>query len=189
MNEFDGDKSRRAEFLHNTITCAVLSPPTPQKLKFLLTLQKDARVAKEVENVYVLDKIFLGMVIKRNDVHALLPSFQPHHIRLHPGDALYRKFTPFEFAILQHNVTAISRYCLSLRIDVLASILRTDAASVTKLVVELVKSDSLDEGTIDHELGLLRFNKSECDENRLWDRRVLNTLDHLNCVMDKTKTC
>ena len=50
-----------------SVTCAILSPAGPQKARIISNLHKDLRSTK-LEHFEVLDKMYLGKIIKKPDV-------------------------------------------------------------------------------------------------------------------------
>lgn len=61
------------QLLTMSLTCALLSPAGPQKARILTILHKDLRSSK-LEHYEVLDKMFLGKIIKKPDVQAFEAS-------------------------------------------------------------------------------------------------------------------
>ena len=59
------------------MTCAILSPAGPQKARIIANLHKDLRSPK-LDNYEVLDKMYLGKIIKKPDVKAFEESLQDH---------------------------------------------------------------------------------------------------------------
>lgn len=58
-------------------TCAILSPAGPQKSRILSVIHKDPRSTK-LEQYDILDKMFMGKIIKKPDVKAFEESLQEH---------------------------------------------------------------------------------------------------------------
>jgi len=54
-------------------TCAILSPAGPQKARILSVLHKDVRTSK-LEQFEILDKMFMGKIIKKPDVKSFEES-------------------------------------------------------------------------------------------------------------------
>lgn len=50
-----------------SVTCALLAPAGPSKARILTTLRKDVRSSK-LDHFELLDKMYLGKIIKRPDV-------------------------------------------------------------------------------------------------------------------------
>ena len=55
------------------LTCALLAPAGPQKAVILTMLHKDIR-SQKLDHFEVLDKMYLGKIIKRPDVRAFEES-------------------------------------------------------------------------------------------------------------------
>jgi COP9 signalosome complex subunit 4 len=60
-----------------SITCALLAPAGPQKARIIANLHKDVR-SQKYEHYEVLDKMYLGKIIKKPDVQAFEESLQDH---------------------------------------------------------------------------------------------------------------
>lgn len=61
------------QLLSMSLTCALLSPAGPQKARILTILHKDLR-SQKLEHYEVLDKMYLGKIIKKPDVQAFEAS-------------------------------------------------------------------------------------------------------------------
>ncbi len=83
------------------VTCAILAPAGPQKARLLAILHRDPRSVK-LDHYDVLDKMYLGKIIKRPDVKAFEDSLQIHQ-KLCDGIDLLDK------ALKEHNIEVISK--------------------------------------------------------------------------------
>jgi COP9 signalosome complex subunit 4 len=60
-----------------SVTCALLAPSGPQKSRILSNLHKDVRSSK-LEQFEVLDKMYLGKIIKKPDVQTFEEMLEEH---------------------------------------------------------------------------------------------------------------
>jgi COP9 signalosome complex subunit 4 len=78
-NVEDIDKEDRLAMLQEAITCAVLSPAGNQKFRLMAALHKDER-CKQIDPHYdLLNKLFLGHIIKWADAK----KFEDDHLQDH----------------------------------------------------------------------------------------------------------
>jgi COP9 signalosome complex subunit 4 len=72
-NQEGVDQADLLQLLSMSVTCAILSPAGPQKARIIANLHKDLRSPK-LDNYEVLDKMYLGKIIKKPDVKAFEES-------------------------------------------------------------------------------------------------------------------
>lgn len=66
-NQDNVDASDLLVLLGMSVTCALLAPAGPQKARIIANLHKDVR-SQKLDHFEVLDKMYLGKIIKRPDV-------------------------------------------------------------------------------------------------------------------------
>jgi COP9 signalosome complex subunit 4 len=76
-NQEGVDPSDLMELLGMAVTCAILSPAGPQKARIISNFYKDIRSSK-LEHFELLDKMYLGKIIKKPDVKAFEDSLKDH---------------------------------------------------------------------------------------------------------------
>jgi len=76
-NQEGADPEDLMLLLNMAITCAILAPAGPQKSRILSILHKDIRSPK-LEHYDILDKLFMGRVIKKPDVQSFENSLKEH---------------------------------------------------------------------------------------------------------------
>ncbi len=66
-NQEGVDPSDLQQLLQMALTCAILAPAGPQKSRIISIIHKDIR-SQKLEFFDIIEKMFLGRVIKRPDV-------------------------------------------------------------------------------------------------------------------------
>jgi len=102
------------------LTCAVLAPAGPQKSRILSVLHKDLRTQK-LEHFDILDKMFLGRVIKRPDVKAFEDSLQ-----VHQKTVSSEGYSVLDKALIEHNIEVISKIYKNITFKELGRFLEID---------------------------------------------------------------
>jgi COP9 signalosome complex subunit 4 len=104
------------------VTCAILSPAGPQKARIISNLYKDLRSSK-LEQYELLDKMYLGKIIKKPDVKAFEDSLVEHQKTLSSDG-----FSVLGKALIEHNIEVISKIYQNISFEELGRFLEIPAA-------------------------------------------------------------
>ncbi len=110
------------------LTCAVLAPAGPQKSRLLSVLHKDIRSAK-LEHYDILDKIFMGRVIKKPDIKAFEESLQ-----VHQRTVSQEGYSVLDKALIEHNIEVISKIYKNISFDELGRFLEIDPTQAESII-------------------------------------------------------
>jgi COP9 signalosome complex subunit 4 len=102
-NQEGVDANDLLQLLNMAMICAILAPAGPQKYRMLSVMHKDVRSTK-LEHYEVLDKMFLGKIIKRPDVKSFDESLSPHQKTVSSEG-----YSVLDKALIEHNIEVISK--------------------------------------------------------------------------------
>eukprot|EP00386_Alphamonas_edax_P004366 GDKI01013835.1.p1 GENE.GDKI01013835.1~~GDKI01013835.1.p1 ORF type:complete len:452 (-),score=131.29 GDKI01013835.1:125-1480(-) len=153
------------QLLTNAVTCAILAPAGPQRSRLLASLMKDERIAR-VHSYEVLKRMFLGRIIKKDEVHKFSEKLEDHHKAVGPDGT-----TLLDKAMLQHNVLAASRVYLNMRLIDFGALLDVPRAQAEKMAAKMIQEKRM-EGFIDQSVGVIHFGKAESEHLKQWDDQV-----------------
>lgn len=108
--------------LSAAITCAILSPAGDSKYRIMSVLHKDER-SKSIDPHYgILDKLFMGHIIKESDVAAYEADLEDHQkARGEDGSTVLAR------ALLEHNILVLSKIYLNITFGSLGKFLNIPA--------------------------------------------------------------
>mmetsp|Transcript_49015 Transcript_49015/g.36091 ORF Transcript_49015/g.36091 Transcript_49015/m.36091 type:complete len:138 (+) Transcript_49015:565-978(+) len=114
------DPNDLMQLLGMALTCVVLAPPGPQKSRILSIIHKDIR-SQKLDHFDILDKMFLGRVIKRPDVKTFENSLEVHQ-RTVSSDG----YSVLDKALIEHNIEVISKIYKNITFEELGRFLEID---------------------------------------------------------------
>jgi COP9 signalosome complex subunit 4 len=131
------DANQVNSLLDASLTCAMLAPAGPQKARILTSLHKDPRT-HSLEHFEVLDKMFLGKIIKRPDVQKFEDSLKPHQ-KVVSSEG----FTVLGKAIIEHNIEVISKIYSNISFQELGRFLEIPAPQAEGIIAQMVSENRI----------------------------------------------
>lgn len=126
------EKDHLKIFLQNSVTCAVLAPSGPRKARIMATLYKDERV-QDLKNYDILNVMVNQRVITKKDVAKFEPLLEDHHKAI-TSDS----YTVLQKAILEHNITCVSKLYKVISFKGLGKFLNITPSQAEKLISTMV---------------------------------------------------
>eukprot|EP00744_Colponema_vietnamica_P006134 GILI01008930.1.p1 GENE.GILI01008930.1~~GILI01008930.1.p1 ORF type:complete len:391 (-),score=158.02 GILI01008930.1:114-1286(-) len=163
--------------LSSAIVCAVLSSSGPLRTRMLATLIKDERVSRD-PNFEILKKMFMLRFLRRSEVLKFASSLKPHHLATLPDGS-----TVLDRAVVEHNMSALSRIYHNISFSELAALLEISSEKAEKIAAKMIANGAL-QGSIDQVRGLVEFN-SDAETLGTWDTQIAETCVAVNSVLSK----
>lgn len=142
-NQEGVDQGDLQQLLGMGLTCAILAPAGPQKSRIISVYHKDMR-SQKLEFYDVLDKMFLGRVIKRPDVKSFDDSLQ-----VHQKTVSQEGYSVLDKALIEHNIEVISKIYTNISFEELGRFLEIDPEKAESIIAQMVSekriSASLDQ--------------------------------------------
>lgn len=136
--------------LSGALQCAVLSPAGPQKARILTILHKDPR-CHSLEHFEVLDKLFLGKIIKRPDVEKFEGTLQAHQ-KVVSSEG----FTVLGKSLIEHNIEVISKIYSNISFQELGRFLEIPAAQAEGIIAQMVSENRI-KASLDQRSQIIEF--------------------------------
>ncbi|KAJ3372740.1 COP9 signalosome complex subunit 4 [Kappamyces sp. JEL0680] len=185
LNPQDKDDSERVQALISAVTCAILAGAGPQRSRLLATLYKDERVRERQEVkqdgvAAILEKMFLGSLVKREHVHEFASRLLPHQLAL-----LSDGSTVLERAVMEHNLLAASHLYLNISFDELGLVLGVGADKAEMLASGMIGEGRM-KGKIDQIERLVYFDVAG-ELKHDWDERIGSLCRELDGIADSIR--
>jgi len=132
----------REAVLERGVRAAVLAPAGPQRSRLLALYYKDERT-RALPNFAILEKMFLGRILKPDEVKAFEASLEDHQ-RATSGKGV----SILDQAMREHNLSAAANVYNSIAFDQLGSLLGMSTADAEALASKMIAENRL-HGTID----------------------------------------
>lgn len=101
------------------MACAILSPAGDNKYRIMGVLHKDERSKSLDPHFEILDKFFMGHIIKERDIAA----FEAEHCEEHQKALGADGYTVLQKALLEHNILILSKIYLNITFESLGKFL------------------------------------------------------------------
>jgi COP9 signalosome complex subunit 4 len=157
------------------VVCAILAPAGPQRARTLATLCKDERISS-VQHYDILKKVFLGRIIRANEVRELHESLAEHQKATGPDGQ-----TVLERAMLQHNMLAASRVYKNMRLEDLGRIMEVQPARAEKMAAKMINEKRL-QAYIDQRKGAIHFESGTV--LGMFDQSITHITTRVNTVFE-----
>jgi len=168
----------RLEVLESGIRCAILAPAGPTRSRLLGLYFKDER-AVELKSYPVLEKMFLGRILKKEETQAFATSLMAHQKAV-MGDGR----TLLETAVIEHNLLAASMVYNNITFDQLGALLDVSPDQAEAFASKMISEERL-QGSINQTSRLLYFrNPALHNELNTWDRHIEHICSNVNEIMD-----
>ena len=111
-----------------SLTCALLAPAGQQKARILSIIHKDIRSSK-LGHYDLLDKFFMGKIIKRPDVKEFDESLAAHQ-KVVSAEG----FSVLGKALIEHNIEVISKIYSNISFDELGRFLEIPSEQAEQII-------------------------------------------------------
>jgi len=163
--------------LERGVRAAILAPAGPQRSRLLALFYKDERT-RSLPNFPVLEKMFLGRILKPEEVKAFESSLDDHQ-RAEKSKGV----SILDQAMREHNLVAASRVYNSIAFDQLGTLLGMPSVEAEQLASTMIAEGRL-LGTIDQMQQLLHFKSESANTIEDWDARIERTCTTVNEIVD-----
>eukprot|EP00761_Pharyngomonas_kirbyi_P012387 gb/GECH01012414.1/.p1 GENE.gb/GECH01012414.1/~~gb/GECH01012414.1/.p1 ORF type:complete len:393 (+),score=88.57 gb/GECH01012414.1/:1-1179(+) len=157
-------EEEQLDALTSAIVCAILAAAGPRRSRVLSTLYKDERCNK-LEIFTVLEKMFLGRILRPQEISALDEYLQDHHRATLPDGS-----TVLDRAVREHNLLSASRIYSNITFTELGALLDIDPERAEGIATAMIAEDRMN-GTIDQIENLLYF-ESGSGTLESWDKQI-----------------
>jgi len=130
-------ESNLMPLLEMSLTCALLAPAGPQKARILAILHKDVR-SQKLSQFELLDKLYIGKIVKRPEVRDFEESLQPHQ-KVVSADG----FSVLGKALVEHNIEVISKIYSNISFDELGRFLDIPADQAEQIIAHMVSENRI----------------------------------------------
>ena len=128
--------------LTSAVTCAILAAAGPQRSRMLANLYKDIRT-KQLQHFDILEKMYLDRFLKMSEVKKFEEGLLPHQKSI-----VSDNYTVLQYAVLQHNIVAISKIYNNISFGELANLLEIPAKDSESMVATMVAENRI-QATLD----------------------------------------
>jgi len=170
-------EAEREVVLERGVRAAILAPAGPQRSRLLALFYKDER-AKTLPNFPILEKMFLGRILKPEEVKAFEASLDDHQ-RAEKSKGV----SILDQAMREHNLLAASHVYTSIAFDQLGTLLGMPSSEAEQLASKMIAEGRL-HGTIDQMKQLLFFKSDSSNTIDDWDARIESTCNAVNEIVD-----
>jgi len=168
----------RLDVLESGIRCAILAPAGPQRSRLLALYYKDDK-ANELKSFAVLEKMFLGRILKKEEIQTFATSLLTHQkAKMSDGRTL------LETAVIEHNLLAASMVYNNITFDQLGSLLDVSSDQAEAIASKMISEDRL-QGSINQTSRLLYFrNPQSHNELNTWDQHIEHVCSSVNNILE-----
>jgi COP9 signalosome complex subunit 4 len=168
----------RIDALECGIRCAVLAPAGPQRSRLLALYYKDER-SKKISNYPILEKMFLGRILRPDEVKFFEASLEDHQLAKNADGV-----TLLEQAIREHNLVAASKVYNNISFEQLGVLLGVSTDDAEKMASTMITQDRL-AGTVDQMKQLLFFKAENANTIEDWDAHIEHVCSSVNALIDQ----
>ena len=133
------DPEARNDLLRCAMTCAILQPAGDSKYRSMAVLHKDERSKSIDPHFTVLDKLFMGHIIKWAEVS----DFERDHLEDHQKAVDANGQTVLERALLEHNILALSKIYLNISFEQIGKFLDIPADRAEAIISDMVTENRI----------------------------------------------
>eukprot|EP01092_Planopodium_desertum_P004755 TRINITY_DN20214_c0_g4_i2.p1 TRINITY_DN20214_c0_g4~~TRINITY_DN20214_c0_g4_i2.p1 ORF type:complete len:424 (-),score=45.40 TRINITY_DN20214_c0_g4_i2:30-1166(-) len=170
-------KEEQNDALMDAIICACLAPAGPPRSRILNSLYKDERSSKIGKLYTILTKMFLGRVLRTDEVEAFKEELDDHQMaKLSEGGTVLDK------AVREHNLLAASKLYNNITFEELGRLLGISTEEAESIASRMIVQDRLD-GKIDQIKGLLFF-QTDTSSLAKWDSHIMSACTAVNGIID-----
>ena len=167
-NQEGVDQSDLMELLAMAVTCAILSPAGPQKARIISNLYKDLRSPK-LDQYELLDKMYLGKIIKKPDVKAFEDSLVEHQKTVSSDG-----FSVLGKALIEHNIEVISKIYQNISFEELGRFLEIPAAQAELIIASMVSENRI-KAILDQKARIVEFLSSTANDSKSLNMHTYNS--------------
>jgi len=169
-------ENERMIALKNAMICTILAEAGQQRCRMLATLYKDER-CQQISAFNVLEKMYLGRLIKSTDVKDFETMLQNHHKAITSDGS-----TILEYSCVQHNLLAASKLYNNITLDGLGALLEVSADKAERIARKMISENRL-KGRIDQVDSIVQFHSSKVLES--WDNQIQSVCGKVNDIIEK----
>ena len=125
--------------LSSAMTCAILSPAGDSKYRIMSVLHKDERTKAIDPHYGILDKLFMGHIIKESDVAAYEADVLTDHQKARGEDGS----TVLARALLEHNILVLSKVYLNITFESLGKFLNITTEKAERIISDMVRENRI----------------------------------------------
>jgi len=170
-------ETERTDALECGVRCAILAPAGPQRSRLLALYYKDER-SKKLANYPVMEKMFLGRILRTEEVRTFEASLEEHQLAKNADGV-----SLLDQAIREHNLLAASKVYNNISFEQLGVLLGVSTEEAEKLASTMVTQDRLS-GTIDQMKQLLFFKAENANSIEDWDSHIEHVCSSVNTLID-----
>lgn len=143
----------QAEQLKGAMTCAILSPAGNAKFKIMGVLYKDNRTQGISPQYELLDKFYMGHMIKYTDYKDYEKENLEDHQRVRGEDGQ----TVLQRAIIEHNILILAKIYLNVSFTQIGKCLDIDSRKAESILSDMVNENRIN-CTLDQMTNTVEFN-------------------------------
>jgi len=172
--ELEEDKLKA---LNSAVICAILAKAGPQRSRILSTLFKDETSSK-LEIYSALEKMYLGRILRSNEVTALEKYLKEHHkAKTSEG------FTILQQAIIEHNLLSSSIIYNNVTFEELGNLLGIPKEKAEKFASKMISEGRMN-GIMDQVENVIYFEKVN-GTLEVWDSQIESLCRQIGSITDK----
>ena len=133
------DTNDQVQLLKAAITCAILQPAGDSKYRSMSVLHKDERSKSIDPHFTVLDKLFMGHIIKWAQVR----DFENDHLEDHQKAVDANGQTVLQRALLEHNILVLSKIYLNISFEQIGKFLDISGDRAEAIISDMVTENRI----------------------------------------------
>ncbi|EGG09234.1 uncharacterized protein MELLADRAFT_34524 [Melampsora larici-populina 98AG31] len=151
-------EEEREQCLSASLICSVLAPAGPSRSWLLTTLFRDERTLN-LKDHKILSKMFLGQIIRADELVEFEKRLQPHQLARLPSSNLKRSpETVFDRAVMQHNLLSASKIYNHITLKGLGNLVGLTAGAVELMARTMIQEGRL-KASIDQVERMVTFQR------------------------------
>lgn len=163
--------------LASAVTCTILAPAGPQRMRMLAVLYKDER-CKTLPIYPLLERVYYERILSQEQIDTFAEGLAPHQLATTVDGS-----TVLDRAMVEHNLLSASKLYKNIYTKDLGALLGVDMAKAERIAARMVTEGRM-VGTIDQVEGIIYFRSSQ-DEQRSWDSRIHTLCQDTNSIVER----
>jgi COP9 signalosome complex subunit 4 len=179
-NQEGMDQAQVTALLTGALQCAILAPAGPQKARILTILHKDLR-CHSLEHFELLDKMYVGKIIKKPDVQAFEDALQAHQ-KVVSADG----FTVLGKALIEHNIEVISKIYSNISFQELGRFLEIPSQQAEGIIAQMVSENRI-KASLDQRAQIIEFLSSTSGDQAMhkYNSQVYNVCNDVTYLIQE----
>jgi len=171
-------EDQRSFSLKFSIICAILAKADATRARLLSNLYRDERSAQISEVFLILEKMYLGRILRSNEVEKFKGELLDHQKAL-VGEG---QLTVLDVAVAEHNLLAASSLYHNISFTQLASLLEISPETAEARASRMISEGRMS-GKIDQIEKLVYF-EHDSEQILHWDKRIERVCSSVNQIID-----